>query len=150
LNTPRQNRPDVRVLCVDDNALFRRALIVGLRREPWITVVGELETPDELTARAAECRPDVVLLDLDMPGRDPFDAIEELRTTSPNARVLVLTGHLRLDFVDRAIERGAWGYLSKSVSIEQLLNAIREVASGSFVFGADVATEEEPGRCSTT
>ena len=127
----------IRVLCVDDNDLLRRALVTALRRVAWIDVVGENDSADSLDALARELRPEVILLDIDMPGRDPFAAMSELQASGSDTRVLVFTGHARPEFADRAVACGAWGYLSKSAGIEEVASAIRDVHAGTFVFDHD-------------
>lgn len=130
----------VRVLCVDDNDLLRRALATALRRVEWIDVVGEEDCADTLYTVVRELRPEVILLDIDMPGLDPFTAMSDLQASFAAARVLVFTGHARPEFADRAVASGAWGYLSKSAGIEEVVNAIRAVHAGSFVFDAGIGS----------
>jgi DNA-binding NarL/FixJ family response regulator len=83
----------------------------------------------------------VVLLDLDMPGPNPIEVLRELTVQSPDVRVIVLSGHVRRELIDRAIEAGAYGYLSKNDDGGVLVDSIRAVARGEFVLGQGSASE---------
>jgi DNA-binding NarL/FixJ family response regulator len=128
----------VRVLCVDDNNLVLEALTMRLRRAPNLTVVGTLPQADQLPEIALEKQADVVLLDIDMPGRDAFDAMAELARQRPEIRTIIVSGYVRADLVDRAIANGAWGYLNKTAGVEAIIDAIRRVRAGEFAFGPDL------------
>lgn len=133
--------PRVRVLCVDDNKLVLEALASRFRREEWLSVVGLLSEADELPATAIEKRADIVLLDVDMPGRDPFDAMAELAGSRPHTRTIIVSGYVRADLVDRALACGAWGYLCKTAGADAIVEAIRRVQDGEFAFGPDVPAD---------
>lgn len=135
------NRRRIRVLCVDDNPLVADAVTTRLRLAGGFECVGHLLDASTLPDEVARLRPDVVLMDLDMPGAEPFEMMRTLSGTHPDARVLVLSGHVRRDLLDRAIEFGAWGYLSKNDDAETLVAAIRRVAGGEFVLGPELATD---------
>ena len=128
----------LRVFCVDDNPLVAEALKIQLRDSGDLTLHGT--APDAqsfLTAIRGNC-PDVVLLDIDMPGKDPFEAIGDLEHVCPRSRVVMYSGHLRPDLVDRALDAGAWGYVAKSDGIDELMQAIRAAASGVMGFSRSV------------
>lgn len=129
----------VRILCVDDNFLVVDSLAARLAREPWITVVGTLSDADRVVNRVAEGGVDVVLLDVDMPGRDPFSALEELTESHPEVRTIMLSGHVRSEFIDRAVACGAWGYLPKTSAAGEIIAAIRAVRDGGFAFSGGEA-----------
>lgn len=74
---------------------------------------------------------------LDMPGRDPFDALAELVERCPGSRVIIFTRHARRELIDRALDAGAWGYLSKNDGEEELVKALRLVAAGEFALGPE-------------
>ncbi len=126
-----------RVMCVDDNESVAQSLERRLTMDKQFDWLGWLPTCAELIAKAGERRPDVVLLDIDIPGDDTFEAIQNLARRHPSARVLVLSGHVFSDYMDRAIAAGAWGYLSKSEETGLIIDAIRRVAAGEFVLGKD-------------
>lgn len=130
--------PSVRVLCVDDNALVVDAMQVRLRHEGLYDLIGVLDRADDVVTFAASARPDIILMDVDMPGKDPFLVVRELSEQVPSARVVMLSGHVRRDLVDRAFDAGAWGYVSKSGGTDAILDAIRKVVGGEFAMGPDV------------
>lgn len=125
------------VLCVDDNVEVAEALRVLLSRAGF-RHVGWLASAEGLIERAERDRPDLILLDVDMPGPDPLAVLPELCRALPEVRVIVLSGHIRRRLVDTAIERGAWGYVSKNDGEGELLDAIRAVAAGEFVLSSEV------------
>lgn len=131
----------IRVLCVDDNPLVADAVTTRLRLAGGFECLGHLPDATTMQAEVARLRPDVVLMDLDMPGAEPFEIMRMLSATHPDTRVLVLSGHVRRDLLDRAIEFGAWGYLSKNDDAETLVAAIRSVAAGEFVLGPELAAD---------
>ncbi len=131
----------IRVLCVDDNPLVADAVAMRLQLAGGFECVGYLPDASSMLAEVARLRPDVVLMDLDMPGSEPFEMMRTLSRAFPETRVLVLSGHVRRDLLDRAIEFGAWGYLSKNDDAEMLVNAVRRVAGGEFVLGPELATD---------
>lgn len=128
----------VGVLCVEDNRHVADALrikISGARGYVW---KGWLPDADNLLPAVRALRPAVVLLDIDMPGRDPFDAMRELADACPESRPLILSGHVRRDLIDRALQAGAWGYVSKNDDEDEILNAIDRVAAGEIALSPEV------------
>lgn len=101
-------------------------------------VVGSLQRADGLVDKVRETRADVVLLDIEMPGADPFEALAELRKQCPETRTIVLSAYVRDRYVDATVKAGGWGYLAKSDTPEAIVSAIRDVAGGQFVFGPTV------------
>jgi two-component system response regulator DesR len=134
-----EQRP-IRVLCVDDNELIGDAIEIKLGLAGGFKWLGQLPAADDLVNEALRRQPDVILFDIDMPGRDPLDALKQLTDFVPHVRVLMLTGYVRRDLIERAIESGAWGYLSKYTGGEAIVDAIHNVASGEFVMGPGVAS----------
>lgn len=118
----------ISVLCVDDNEQIREALRLWFGRHREFSWVDGLESADNLARRAVESCPNIVLLDLDMGGRNPFEVVAELADACPETRVVIFSGHVRLDLVERALEAGAWGYVSKNDGEHCLFDAIRRVA----------------------
>lgn len=118
------------VLVVDDHPVVRQGLRAFLELQPDLEVVGEAADGNRAVVRAAELQPDVVLLDLVMPGGDGISAISGIRSASPSTRVLVLTSFDDEGSVLPAIQAGAAGYLVKDVPPDELAAAIRAVARG--------------------
>jgi DNA-binding NarL/FixJ family response regulator len=135
-----RNEP-IKVLCVDDNDLVAEGLRMKLRHTGDFEWMGSLREADDLVKAAWRSRPHVVLLDIDMPGKDPFEAMRELTDMFPSVRVLMLSGHVRRELIDRAIESGAWGYVSKNEGADVIVHAIERVARGEFTLGPDVQDE---------
>lgn len=120
----------IRVLVVDDHAIVRKGICALLATEPGIEVVGEAQNGQEAIVLAAALRPDVVLMDLVMPGIDGLEAIRHISARQPRVPILVLTGCADDDKVIAAIKAGALGYLLKDSGPEALLRAIRQVHAG--------------------
>jgi two-component system, NarL family, response regulator DegU len=131
----------IRVLCVDDNDFVAEAIRRKLSLDPNFSWAGWLPEARDLTSKVKETRADVVLLDIDMPGKDSFEALAELAAQCPDARVIMLSGYVRSDYIDRAVEAGAWGYVSKNENTETILAAIQQVAGGGFAMGSEVEAE---------
>ena len=127
----------VRVLCVDDNEWVRQSLVICFQAEEWLEVVGELPTADDLVETVRQLAPQIVLLDIDMPGRDSFEALQELSTHHPETRTIMMSGYIDANLIEKAMACGAWGYLSKSNGARSVVNAIREVRRGEFVLSVD-------------
>jgi DNA-binding NarL/FixJ family response regulator len=122
----------IRILLVDDHAMLREGLRVLLRPAHDITVVGEAENGVEAVAMARQLMPDIVVLDLDMPGGNGALALRELGETLPEVKVLILTVHPERDRLLPLLEAGAKGYLTKTAASRDLLEAIRVVAAGEI------------------
>jgi DNA-binding NarL/FixJ family response regulator len=129
----------IRVLLVDDQKLMREGLRVLLELEPHLDVVGEaLDGQGALEAYAA-LQPDVVLMDIRMPGMDGVEATWRLRERWPQARVIILTTFDDDEYVFEGLRAGALGYLLKDVSGQELAEAIRTVAAGGALVEPSVA-----------
>ncbi|MCB0070635.1 MAG: response regulator transcription factor [Caldilineaceae bacterium] len=118
------------VLLVDDQRLMRDGLRTLLELEPDMTVAGEAADGEEALARFRETRPDVVLMDVRMPGMDGVEATRRLRAMDPAAKVIILTTFDDDEYVFEGLRAGAVGYLLKALSGEELADAIRTVAAG--------------------
>jgi two-component system response regulator DesR len=129
----------IRVLLAEDQAMMRGALAVLLRLEPDLEVVGEVGSGDEVVPTANETRPDVALLDIEMPGLSGLDAAAALREALPSCKVLILTTFGRPGYLRRAMEAGASGFLVKDAPVEQLAAAIRRVLAGERVVDPSLA-----------
>ena len=140
----------IRLLLADDQALVRGALAALLDLEPDLSVVAEVASGDEVVAAAREHRPDVALLDVEMPGMDGIAATQALRAAMPDVRVLIVTTFGRPGFLRRALQAGAAGFVVKDTPARQLADAVRRVHSGlrerSAAVGATVVTRSlQPG-----
>jgi DNA-binding NarL/FixJ family response regulator len=122
----------LRVVVADDHALFRGALRALLKTVDGIAVVGEAADGAEALAAAARLAPDVLLLDVEMPGLNGADALRDIRANAPGVPVLMLTVHPERDLLLPMLEMGAAGYLTKDASIQELIDAIRVVAGGEI------------------
>jgi DNA-binding NarL/FixJ family response regulator len=129
----------IRVLVVDDHALFRSGVRALIDTIDAAEVVGEAASGAEAVAAATDLQPDLVLLDLEMPGGSGLDAIPGLRSAAPGAAILVLTMRDDEPAVRTALRAGARGYLLKDLEPDELVGAISMVARGDTVIGRDVA-----------
>lgn len=131
----------MRVLLAEDQALVRGALAALLSLQDDFEIVAEVGRGDEVLAVALEARPDVALLDIEMPGCDGITAAAELHAKVPTCRILILTTFGRPGYLRRALESGAAGYLLKDTPAAQLASAIRRVMAGEHVVDPSLATE---------
>ena len=129
----------IRLLIADDHPIVRKGLRALLEDQPDIKVVGEAADGNEAVEQAREFGPDVILLDLMMPGKDGLSAIGEIKREQPNARILVLTSYFEDEQVFPAIKAGALGYLLKDSSPQELLQAIRDIARGQSALHPAIA-----------
>ncbi|CAM5352447.1 response regulator transcription factor [Streptomyces narbonensis] len=139
---PQDHRPakSVRVLLAEDQGMTRGALALLLGMEPDIEVVAQVGRGDEIVDAALLSRPDVALLDIELPGRSGLDAAAELRDEVPDCRVLILTTFGRPGYLRRAMEAGAAGFLVKDGPVEELAEAVRRVLRGETVIDPALAT----------
>jgi two-component system, NarL family, response regulator NreC len=122
----------IRVVLVDDHAMVREGLRLLLRAAPDIAVVGDAEDGVTALALAQRVTPDIVVLDLDMPGGNGVTALRELAQALPGVRVLILTVHAEHERLLPLLEAGARGYLTKDAAARDLVEAIRVVAAGEI------------------
>jgi DNA-binding NarL/FixJ family response regulator len=130
----------IRILLVDDHPVVRMGLRGMLDAEPDLTVVGEASSGTEGVDRALELTPDIVLMDLRMPGGDGVEATGRILSAAPGIRVMVLTTYESDRDILRAIEAGASGYLLKDASPAELADAVRAAARGETVLAPSVAS----------
>ena len=123
----------IRVLLAEDQLMFRTAVRRLLELEGDIEVVGEVARGDELVAAALAARPDVAVVDIEMPAQDGITAASELRRRLPSCRTLILTMYGRPGFVQRALAGGVAGFVLKDAPVEMLAAAIRRCAAGEDV-----------------
>ncbi|MEU0677467.1 response regulator transcription factor [Streptomyces sp. NPDC006172] len=139
---PRDHRPgkSIRVLLAEDQGMLRGALALLLGLEPDIEVVAQVGAGDAIVDAALLHRPDVALLDIELPGMSGLEAAAELRTQAPDCRVLILTTFGRPGYLRRAMDAGAAGFLVKDGPVEELAAAIRRVLTGETVVDPALAT----------
>lgn len=129
----------IRVLIIDDHAMVLEALSARLSLVPQIDVVGMASNCDDGFRVAMEQRPDVVLLDVNLPGRGAFDLAEDLVSRRPDTRLLFVTGYLADIYLEQALKLNAAGYLMKGQPVNILAEAIIKAMSGQKSFSPEVA-----------
>ncbi len=129
----------IHVLIADDHAVFRWGLRTILGSEPDMEVVGEAATGQEVLERAAELRPDVILMDIQMPQVNGIEATRRIREADPQAGVVVLTMFEDDESVFSAMRAGARGYVLKGAPPSELLRVVRAVGEGEAHFGPEIA-----------
>jgi two-component system response regulator DesR len=129
----------IRVLLAEDQAMVRGALSALLSREQDIEVVAEVARGDEVVKAALASKPDVALLDIEMPGGDGLTAAQAMRKALPACRIMILTTFGRSGYLRRAMESGAVGFLLKDAPASELARAIRCIMQGERVVDPDLA-----------
>jgi len=130
----------LRVLIADDHPLFRHGIMALLSATPEMEVVGEASTGEEAVGLAAALQPDVILMDIQMPGVNGVEATRQILRESPQARILMVTMFEDDASVFTAMRAGARGYVLKDTEKTELLRAIRAVGSGEAIFSPAIAT----------
>lgn len=131
----------IRILLVDDHPIVREGFRRLLERQPGYCVVAEAGDGEEALTAFADHRPDVVLMDLSMPGIGGIAAVEGMLARDPRVRIIVVSMHQGVVFAQKAMGAGARGFISKSSPPEELVRAIASVMSGRRVLSADLAQE---------
>lgn len=131
----------IRVLIIDDHTLFRSGIKLLLQRQSGFEVVGEAASALEGAKLAKRLKPDVVLLDLHMPGTSGLESIGPLKEESPQSEILMLTVSEDAEDLLEALRNGARGYLLKNIETDFLVDAIRRAAGGESVLSASMATK---------
>jgi DNA-binding NarL/FixJ family response regulator len=130
----------LRILIADDHPLFRKGMRTLLNATEDLEVVGEAATGQEVVEQAATLQPDVILMDLQMPGITGLEATRQILHTSPHIRILVITLFEDDASVFESLRAGARGYVLKDSREEEMLRAIRSVGSGEAIFSAAIAS----------
>lgn len=130
----------IRILLVDDHAMIRTLLTRHLRMYEDFVVVGEAEDGQQAIVKTEALLPDVILMDVTMPGIDGIEATRLIHERLPQIKILILTLHSSSENCRRAIQSGASGYLLKDTVDEEIVVAIRSVIKGGYFFGAGVTT----------
>lgn len=129
----------IRIMIVDDHAIVREGLRRILGATPDLIVAGEAEDGLAALSQLEECKPDVVLVDISMPGMSGIELIGRIHQADPQIAILVLSMHKEEQFAVRALKAGAAGYLTKDCALEQLTQAIHKVVSGGRFITPEVA-----------
>lgn len=129
----------VRVLLVDDHAVVREGYRTLLEKHEGLTVVGEASDAAAAYQIHKDTQPDVVIMDISMPGRGGIDAIEHIRRFDPRARILVFTMHGRAPYALQAFRAGAKGYVTKSSPPDFLISAVRSIAEGRVAICPEIS-----------
>lgn len=129
----------IRVMLADDHAVVRAGYRFFLENIDDIEVVAEAASGEDALARYADVKPDVLVMDLTMPGIGGMEAIRQLISTHPQAKVLVFTMHENAALVEHALQAGASGYISKNSSPESLTTAVRRIAAGNTYIDSELA-----------
>jgi len=136
----------IRVVIVDDHPFFREGLQNVLADEPDLRIVGEASDGEEAVERAAELRPDVMLMDVNLPRLNGLEATKRIKGLCPEVNIVVLTAYDDEEQVYHAVRFGASAYHPKDVDPRQLIETIRNVCAGRYVVGGALLTEEEIGQ----
>ncbi len=139
----------LRILIAEDHALVRAGLHALLSQDPEFEIVGEVENGRDAVRAVGELKPQVVLMDLTMPGMNGMEAILDIKRRYPGVRVLVLTLHKTEEFVLASLRAGADGYILKEATPSELRLAVRTVAGGKTYLSQDIlgnVVSENPGR----
>ncbi len=131
----------IRTLLVDDHQLVRSGIRRILEDAQDIEVVGEAGTGEEALQLAHETRPDVVLMDVNMPGIGGLEATRKLLRIHPETRIIALTIYMEEPYPSRLMEAGAMGYLTKGCDVEEIIRAIRQVSRGQRYIGTEIARQ---------
>lgn len=126
------------VILADDHAMVRQSLTSYLASTPDVRVVAAVATGDEAIEAAVQYKPDVVLLDIDMPGLEAFEAARRVKARCPQTRIVMLSAFFHDRYIEQALAAGASGYLTKTESVESIVRAIRDAAAGIACFSPQV------------
>lgn len=124
----------ISLILADDHQLMRQGLSQVLNADPELTVIGECGDGQELINQAIKLSPDVIVMDISMPRMSGLVAIDKLLAQRPDARILILSMHNELEYIETMQQAGARGYMLKESSADELIIAIKQVAAGKLVF----------------
>jgi DNA-binding NarL/FixJ family response regulator len=132
--------PSTRLLVVDDHSIVRLSVCSILSQEPTFDVICQTANGEDAVIKAHELQPDVILLDISLPGISGIEAARQIGKVSPNSRIIFLSQHDTLHMTNEALKTGGYGYVTKGEAALELLNAVRTVSRGSrFVSSRIVA-----------
>ena len=142
-----QQRAPVRVLCVDDHVVLIEGLKAQFMADGQVRCVASLTSAEGVIESVAEHRPDVVLLDIEMPGPDVFEVADRLHHLHPETRFVFLSAHIRDGFLASAFRCGASGYFAKGDDLEEIVDGLKKIArcaEGTFILGSKVRARCQP------
>jgi len=134
-----KSKKQIRVLVVDDHPVVRKGILSCLAQNPKLQLVGEAASGTEALNKARELRPDIILMDIDLPEKNGLVVTETLRKELPQIKVLILSMHTNTDYVLRIVQSGASGYVLKGGATEDLVRAIETINGGETFFSPEVA-----------
>jgi len=145
----------IKVMVVEDHPEYREVVALALNEEPDIELIYQVGSSERglriLQDRSQRMMPDLILLDLNLPGKSGLESLPSFRSTCPDAKIIVLTQSDKEADVVNAIQLGVAGYLLKSSTVEQILDAIRTVGDGGAILGSGIAkgpsTNKLPNWC---
>jgi len=120
------------ILIVDDHPFFREGLKSLLARDTTFELVGEAATAEECLKKVAKLRPDLVIMDISLPDQNGLEVTREIRRQLPQTQVIILSMHLRVDYVTKAFQSGAMGYVTKEAATEKLFECLKSVLRGDY------------------
>ena len=129
----------IRILIVDDHPVVRQGLAATLAKSSDIKIVGEASDGDEALAKARSLKPDLILLDIALPGKNGLEVLKQLRAELPGIHVLILSAFPERQYAVRCLASGAQGYLTKQSAPEELMRAVRKVMGGGKYVSASLA-----------
>ncbi len=129
----------IKVILVDDHAVVRAGYRMLLQNSEGIEIIAEVETGEQACKAFVDHHPDVVVMDLSLPGMGGLEAIRRITARDAHAHILVFSMHENTVFVDQALSAGAKGYITKSSAPEVLIKAIKEIAAGGIYLDPDIA-----------
>ena len=131
----------IQILLVDDHGLVRAGLRRILEDVKSFKVIGEASTGEEAIQTVRQCKPDVVIMDVNMPGIGGLETTRKIMHIDPNIKIIVVTVHVDEPYPTRLLEAGAVGYLTKSCAVDEIVAAIQTVIKGERYVGADIARQ---------
>ncbi len=130
---------DIRVMISDDHAVVRTGMARLLEREHGITVIGEADSGEQAYQLYSELKPDVMIMDMSMPGIGGLESLRRIMARDPKAKVIMFSMHENIIFAIQAMTSGAVGYVTKSGEAQELIKAVKQVKSGSSYLNAEMA-----------
>ncbi|HEX2984026.1 MAG TPA: response regulator transcription factor [Ignavibacteriales bacterium] len=129
----------IRILIADDHAILRDGLKMALKTDPAMEVIGEAENGEIAVKLEQELRPDIIVMDVDMPKMNGIEAVRAIKKKNPDAKVLMLTMHDKESYIVDSISAGAAGYIYKMADMDEFINAVKTVACGKEYFNEKVS-----------